>query len=375
MKQFQLTIPALAILAGLSIAQDPPTQAGDAPSPETQAVSNEAASSEVTSEEAAPAPEAGEQIEQGPVGFESAAAKIQRDLEESVEELSALRTRIADEKIPLTKRLSGLEAELTQVRAELKTTLRTYDSRSLDLTSLQSEIKSREDETGYLANLLGEYIRNFESRLHIAELQRYEEPLEKARLAPENTNLAGSERSSRSPGGPRRHVARSSRRHPGRHALRRSRSHVQRPRERRAVRDGRPGRDLPVGRRPARRHRRAAARVPRADADSRSPSQRTRPPLRSWSRTVPGLIPLDTTLGNAHKVAATRKETFLEHVQDGGPVMYPLFGMAALALLIALAKWVGLFFVRKPSEEEDRLAPGSRSADRRCGGRARARAV
>ena len=50
-----------------------------------------------------------------------------------------------------------------------------------------------------------------------------------------------------------------------------------------------------------------------------------------------GMIPFDATLGNAHKMEATR-ETLLEHVQKGGVIIYPILGMAALAALVAAVK-------------------------------------
>ena len=66
-----------------------------------------------------------------------------------------------------------------------------------------------------------------------------------------------------------------------------------------------------------------------------------------------GAIPLDPTLGNAHKIETT-SETFLEHVKKGGPVMYPIFGIAGLALLVALYKFFALLFVRSPSQRKMR---------------------
>ena len=63
-----------------------------------------------------------------------------------------------------------------------------------------------------------------------------------------------------------------------------------------------------------------------------------------------GLAPIDSTQGNAHKIEAT-KETVWEHIQKGGPVMVPILAMAALALLVALFKWIGLATVRKPSKK------------------------
>jgi biopolymer transport protein ExbB len=62
-----------------------------------------------------------------------------------------------------------------------------------------------------------------------------------------------------------------------------------------------------------------------------------------------GLLPLDPTLGNAHKLEATQ-ETIVQHMMRGGTVMYPLLGLAAAALLVALYKWARLMFVRSPSQ-------------------------
>jgi biopolymer transport protein ExbB len=67
-----------------------------------------------------------------------------------------------------------------------------------------------------------------------------------------------------------------------------------------------------------------------------------------------GEFPLDPTMGSAHKIEATQ-ESLLEHIQKGGVVMIPIFAMAGAALLVALVKWLGLAFVRKPSKKKIRL--------------------
>ncbi|MFW5841370.1 MAG: MotA/TolQ/ExbB proton channel family protein, partial [Planctomycetota bacterium] len=83
-------------------------------------------------------------------------------------------------------------------------------------------------------------------------------------------------------------------------------------------------------------------------------------------------FPLDTTLGKAHRIQAT-EETIIEHIQKGGPVMVPILGMAGLALLVVLYKWVALTLVPKPSERKvqallDAVAAGDvNSAKQRVG--------
>ncbi|MGA1018148.1 MAG: hypothetical protein ACO3YY_09215, partial [Phycisphaerales bacterium] len=126
-------------------------------------------------------------------GFTAAAGDVSDRLEASLDELDALRRTIADETLPMTRRLAALEAELASVKGEFQGRVRELDGRSLDLANLQKEIDARAAEATYLSGLLGEYQRNFESRLHITELQRYAEPLETARLAAENTALSDQE--------------------------------------------------------------------------------------------------------------------------------------------------------------------------------------
>ena len=283
------------------------------------------------------------------VSFEQASSAVERDLRESLAELSALREQMASEKIPLSRKLKELEGELIKVRREYQQTSRLLDSRTLDLSNLRNEIKSREEELTYLSNLLGEYIRNFESRLHIAEIQRYRRRLDEAKLAPENPNLSRQEvyqvqadflilsieRLEEALGGTRFDGT--------------------------AVDAGgmvKPGTFILVG--PAALFRSKDAKIV-GTVEQRLGS--LEPAVFSFQEiedTVAaeqlvassgGNFPFDPTLGNAHKIEATR-ETLIEHIQKGGPVMVPIFILAGAALLVALYKWAALSFVRVPSRKQ-----------------------
>ena len=111
-------------------------------------------------------------------------------LEQSLAELNRVRSGISDEKLPMVKELNGLEDEVLDVRLEHQQVMRQLDSRNLDLNNLRSEIKTRKDEKNYISNLLSEYTRNFQTRLHIAELNRYQDTVDAAALAPENSNFS-----------------------------------------------------------------------------------------------------------------------------------------------------------------------------------------
>ena len=271
--------------------------------------------------------------------FARADATVQQQLESSLAELAALREKLVMEKIPLSRKLSDLEDELSNVRKEFQQTSRLLDSRTLDLSNLNSEIKSRTEEKIYLSNLLSEYIRNFESRLHIAELQRYKTPLETAKLAPENSNLSGLEvfqaqTALISTSLERLHDALGGTRFAG------------------TAVDGsglvKQGEFAMIG--PAALFRsedgqgagtaeqRIGSLEPAVigfDSDSMANAAAT------VVADAKGEFPLDPTLGNAHKIEATR-ESLWEHIGKGGPVMVPILGLAVAALLVALYKWVGL---------------------------------
>lgn len=282
----------------------------------------------------------------GRATFQDAAADAKQRLEASIVELNELRAEIAEQKIPLSRQLGDLEAELGDVRREYAETSRQLDSRTLDLNNLRTEIKQRKEETGYLSNLLGEYIRKFEAGLHIAELQRYAPQLERARLAPENSNLSEQEvfeaqaalldvsleRLNDALGGTRF--------------------------EGTAVDSGGLVKQgsfvmvgpavifLPADGQPAGTAEQRLGSLEPASVAFGSPKDAVAAARVASGEA--GFFPLDPTLGDAHKIEAT-EEPLWEHIQKGGPVMIPIFALAAAALLVALYKWLALTLVRKPS--------------------------
>ncbi len=281
------------------------------------------------------------------VTFGEAAFDVQRDLEDSLARLAQLREELAAEMIPLSRELSALEAELSAARLEYQRATRLLDSRTLDLSNLRTEIKQREDEATYLANLSSEYVRTFESRLHIAELQRYAEPLETAKLALENTNLSRDELNNAWTG-----LLSVS--------LERLEDGLGGTRFEGTAVDAEglvaTGTFVQVG--PAVLFH-AAGAAGAGTAEQRLGSLEPAAigfalhedalAAADLATNGSGLFPLDPTLGDAHKLAAT-EETFVEHVKKGGAVMVPIFAMAVAALLVALYKWLAFLFVRRPSK-------------------------
>lgn len=286
--------------------------------------------------------------EQAKPGFDRAAGTVSAQLQESLAELAALRQQIADKAIPLNRQLNERESELLAARSEFQQVSRVLDGRTLDLTNLRTEIKAREEEYSYLANLFNEYVRNFESRLHIAELQRFNRPLSEAKLANENSNLTREqvfkiqtdlialslERVEQALGGVRYEGNAVS---PNGQVIN--------------------GQFLMVG--PVVLFHDASSGVT-GTAEQRLGSMEpnvvvfAEPPLtQAATQVVTGQgtqLLLDPTLGNAHVIEQV-KETLWEHILKGGPVMLPIFVLAGAALLVALWKWLTLSLVRRPTSK------------------------
>jgi biopolymer transport protein ExbB len=277
----------------------------------------------------------------------SAAESARQDLEKSLAELSELRSRIAAGKLPLTQKLSGSEKRLTELRREFDDVGKLLDTRNLDISSLTTELKARREEKSYLSNLLEEYVRNLETRVHIAELQRYQKVFEDARVAPEDTNLSSA----------------------GTYALQLAAVEASMDRleealggtsfDGKAVDEGGIMTDVRftlIG---------PLALFSTADGKSSGLAEQRlgslepnmipleQPELARGVADIVmhgrGLLPFDPSLGNAQKIEATR-ESLAEHIAKGGPVMVPILGMAFAALVVAFLKWIQLARVRTPSK-------------------------
>ncbi len=269
-------------------------------------------------------------------------------LESSLKELAELREQISAERIPLGQKLSDLERELSDVRQEFQRVSRLQDSRTLDLSNLRQEVERRRSSSSYLSNLLGEYLRNFESRVHITEVQRYREVVQAAKLAPENAALSPREVFTTQAG-----VVTAS--------LGRIEEALGGVRFEGGAVDStglvNQGTFLLVG--PTALFRASSGSIVGTAEQRLSTEPIIVPfgnPLDSEAAANliangAGSFPLDPTLGNAHKMEAT-KETFVEHIKKGGPVMIPIFAMASAALLVALLKWLTLTLIRRPRRKQ-----------------------
>ncbi|MHC4261960.1 MAG: MotA/TolQ/ExbB proton channel family protein [Planctomycetota bacterium] len=281
--------------------------------------------------------------------FDQATVELQTQLDEALTELESVYAEIEQEKLPLARRLNELEAQVAQLKSQRQEAQALLDNRGQGLFNLTEEIKQRQQESDYLADLLADYVGKVEAGLHISEFQRYDELLTAAKDAAENASTPRAEVFARQAtlveaSIERLHDAIGGRRFAGRAT---NPNGIQRP-----------GTFLLVG--PSAIFRdedggdigTAEERVNSAQPTIQPFSD---PLLTTAAGTVAesgtGTFPFDPTLGDAHKIALT-EETFLEHVQKGGLVMVPIFAMAGTALLVALFKWLGLSTQRRPSKKQ-----------------------
>jgi biopolymer transport protein ExbB len=118
----------------------------------------------------------------------------EQELEKSSQQLSQLREQIAQEKLPLAQELTTSEEKVSQLRRDYDRVTRLVDEGNLEIASIKAEMKARQDELAYVANLLDEYARTFESKVNVCELQYCGEAAEKAKQATENTALSPDEK-------------------------------------------------------------------------------------------------------------------------------------------------------------------------------------
>jgi len=251
----------------------------------------------------------------------------------------------------MIKGLNSLEDEVMAVRLDHQKIMRQLDSRNLDLNNLRAEIKTRKGEKSYISNLLGEYTRNFQTRLHIAELDEYNDVISSASLAPENTNLTDEEIFLRQTMLVEASIKRLQNVVGGESFSGTATGE-----------DGlvKKGTFLLVG--PvalfsasdgslagiAEQQLGSLEPMVMSFADSAQAEM-----VRNTVNNKQGTFPFDPSLGNARKIEET-SDTLLEHLKKGGIVVWPIVGMFGLALLVALIKWIQLTLIPMPSEKEVR---------------------
>lgn len=121
--------------------------------------------------------------------FSAAEKQIDAKLEASLAELSSVRNAIAKEKVPLSREVARLENEVVALERRRAALFSERDARSIDLDKLRRQVDSLAQQDEFVNSRLNEFVRDFEGRLHISELSRYEAITAAAKLSQKDANL------------------------------------------------------------------------------------------------------------------------------------------------------------------------------------------
>ena len=279
--------------------------------------------------------------------FDQVAISAKTDLEASIQQWGDLKEQIVQERQPLQGEESRLKDRAFALRAELDRILRRRDNTDRDLSSLENEVDALDDTNAYMTSLMGEYIRQFDNRLHISERQNYSESVEDAKLTTDDINLSAADRF-----GIQLKVIEAAlsrmenliggHKFPGKGVIPGGR-----------LKEGSYNMIGPVVYyyRAEDEDNKSIAGIAARQFGSSQPSvaslgDELDPMIAQFSTEGTGLIPFDATLGAAQRIEAAR-DSFGEVVKKGGKAMIAILTMAGLALLIAIFKFIEISGVRR----------------------------
>ena len=267
---------------------------------------------------------------------------FQEDLNAVLAELAELQASISEQKIPLSKRLTELESELVSKRFELTKSEREADNRLVELGSLKSQTKALSDEQAYLKGLISEYAELFETRIHITEVDALQPLIEDTRTRLQNPDTTPEALANQSVALLEGSIDRLNQLIGGSIFEDQALSPNGLLQEGKVVLAG------PFALfASAKSDDSGLAQLQLGSAEptvtALGPDKAAR--IGELANASEGLFPVDPTMGNALKIAAT-EDSLVDHMKKGGPVMVPIVGLGLAAVMIALLKWLQLSRIR-----------------------------
>ncbi len=288
---------------------------------------------------------------QGPVS--TIYQSIQTKAEQAKQNYAEFQQGAQQKEIETQKKLQELEAKLDEKRSQLDEVLRDRDTAQLDITNFREIIKQYRRTNSFLSNLIEDYVRNLETSLNDAEYDTNEDSDQipyyiqqfRQKQADESLN----------------EVAKFAE---GTDIIERSISRIEASFGGRFIKgtataDGKvkSGTFIAFGPVTYFAAEGASGMAGVAQFENNTPQPVVKDledpakadAIRKVVKEGEGQLPVDPTLGTAFKVAQT-KETWGEHLAKGGVTMYPLLGLGAIAVLIALIKFIQLSLVKDISD-------------------------
>ena len=271
-------------------------------------------------------------------GFTAAKASAQADYERSKQELSKVQTEIAKEKEPLNRELARLEEKLRQLQDQYAPLTREVDTAELNFSNLKGQVKLAGEENLYLTNILDEYTKGFESKIHASEMQLYKPVLDKAKMASENDKTPLKERFLAQVELLRAAIKRLD------DVIGGTRFAGKAVDSQGLVMDGTFAILGPMAFFATKGGLGSGIAMPQVGSPMpiiRSITPEINASIASLVETGKGLLPLDATLGGAIKDFVT-KHTLLDTYKHGGPIMHPLLLVSILVFGTAMER---IFFI------------------------------
>lgn len=113
----------------------------------------------------------------------SVQSQAKADLDKALADYAALQNRIKEEKIPLSKALNNLKAELREKRREAERIQRFKDNSTVDLNDLEDRVNKSQEQLDYVANLVADFGERFERDISLPEQQLYADQIEAFKVA------------------------------------------------------------------------------------------------------------------------------------------------------------------------------------------------
>ena len=277
--------------------------------------------------------------------FEQVAIESEREVRAAERELADLRRQVADEKIPISKRLTELENLVQTERAEYDVVVRAAENREVDLNDQREKVDAVRTENVYIRNQLSAYVKAFSTRIHESELSAYKDLIEESEQVLVRTDATDSEKLAAQVAVVNASIERvrdiiGGHRFKG-SALSSSGTEVS-------------GQYVIAG--PFAYFGDGGENVGFAEQQvnsvhpiilSKGIEESSITAINTITQTGEGFIPVDPTEGDAVKLSLT-KETFLEHIAAGGVSMYPIIAIGIAAALVAIFKFFEILSVKRP---------------------------
>lgn len=263
-------------------------------------------------------------------------------LEAALAELSELRQQIEGERLPLAESVNALERRVLDRRRELERAERANENALVVLNAERAQGRARGEEVRFVEALLGEYLRVFETRIHIAEVDRWSGRIEAAKEAGSGLGREPAERLDGMLGVidlalDRLGEVSGGSRFEGKALTSAGRLEAGIFRLVGPVAYFASGESGEAG-------------LAELQLGSAGPTVVPLGPeatgwIREFAASGTGRLPVDVTGGNALKLART-KDGVVEHVLKGGPVMVPIVALGLFAVGMFGGKWFQLARVR-----------------------------